>query len=94
MNKIERRMNIVAPVAAHVRISAQIPRAYAIASFDDKTSPKTQRALREMLRSGVVKYYAESVFLRNDGKGNQYGLLVYSDLEERAACFALLAAQA
>ena len=84
---MERRYNIVAPQAAHVEISAKMPRAYAIASFDDNHSVKTQRAMRQLLASHPAKYHTESVCIGRVGKGNQYGLLVYSTREERAAAF-------
>lgn len=88
---MERRYNVIAPAAAHVEISAKMPRVYAIASFDDHHSPKTQRALRDMLRAHPARYVTESTFIRRDAKGSVYGLLVYSTREERAAAFQVLA---
>lgn len=87
---IERRNNIVAPLAAHVHLSALMPRVYAIPSFDDSHSPKTQRAMAQELMRHPAKYRTETVYCGYVAGKRTYGLLVYSTVEERAACFAVM----
>jgi hypothetical protein len=85
---IIRKGRIIAPQSAHIHLSALMPRVYAIASFDDATSPKTQRAMREALYAMVQRYRTESVYAGYIAGKCTYDVLVYSTREERAACFA------
>lgn len=87
---VERRANIIAPLAAHVFLSACMPRVYAMASFADNCSPKTQREMRERLKNHAGKYRTETTPIRATGFGHDYALLVYSNAQERAECFAAL----
>lgn len=90
MADIYRKGRIIAPAAAHVHLSALMPRVYAIPSFDDATSPKTQRAMRQAMRDHIARYQVESVFAGMVGGKRTYDALVYSSREERAACFAAI----
>jgi hypothetical protein len=91
MATIERRSRIIASRAVHVYLSAIMPRVYAIASFEDARSPKTQHAMRNLLRDHPRHYHTESTYAGViDGK-RTYDCIVYADSGERRACFAHLA---
>lgn len=87
---IERRANIIGPTAAHVLLSAQMPRVYAMTSFADNKSPKTQREMRQLLREHPARFHTETTAVRFTPRGHDYALLIFSTAEERSACFAVL----
>ena len=92
-HNIERRGRIVAPLSVHVFLSSEMPRVYAVASFDDKHSPKTQKDMRDALSSHSPRLYTESVYFGRIGGEMTYDIYVYPDAKARAACYALVAGE-
>lgn len=89
---IERRGNIIAPVAAHVSLSAVMPRVYAVASFDNHHSLETQTAMWKHLRGLRPRYMMQSAYLDALGGEPRFVALVYSSPAELRVCRRLLKA--
>lgn len=82
-----RKGRIIGPRAAIVHLSALMPRVFAIPSFHDARSPKTQREMRRVLKEYDQRFHTESVFAGVIGGQRTYDLYIYADDDQRRACF-------
>lgn len=85
---ISRRGNIVANNSVLETVSAHCPLAFKVKSFDNSHSPKTQRALCEVMRG--YGFTCESIF--DAAHGRRYMLFIYAGREGRKACFEFVCA--